>query len=157
MKIILLRDIHGKLSTQGKLYVDGAFFGYTIEPANFNSEQKLSLKGCISAGKYKVNTSFSARFRRILPILVGVRGFEGIRIHAGNTARDTLGCICVGYSRVDYGIANSGLAVDNLIELMRKDVKARGVHEIEIFNDVRSLMQSNNENSGIVYHHLMKA
>ena len=53
----------------------------------------------IPEGRYPLVVTWSPKFKEWLPLLLHVRGFEGIRIHAGNTAADTQGCILVGENR----------------------------------------------------------
>lgn len=82
--------------TIGQLYVDGSFQWWTLE----NTLRPLSLKiqdrTAIPAGTYRVVLSMSRRFGVVLPEILAVPGFSGIRIHPGNTPADTSGCILVG-------------------------------------------------------------
>ena len=59
-------------------------------------EWKVQNKTAIPAGDYEVIISNSQRFRRPLPLLLGVEGFAGIRIHPGNSSANTEGCLLIG-------------------------------------------------------------
>lgn len=80
--------------TEGKLYIDGEFECYTVEDAIRIA--KVQNKTAIPAGAYNVVMTMSTRFGKVMPLLENVPGFTGVRIHAGNSSKDTEGCIIVG-------------------------------------------------------------
>jgi hypothetical protein len=112
MELDLRRVELSSVCTIGELYVDGEFECYTLEDAV--RDRKIPGETAIPAGRYQVILSWSPRFRRILPLLVDVPGFEGIRIHPGNTAADTEGCILVGQARGAAAVFQSRGAFEGL-------------------------------------------
>lgn len=95
--------------TIGKLYIDGKYFCDTLEDQvrDLAKERKIPGRTAIPAGVYEVIVNISPRFRRKLPRLLDVAGFDGILIHRGNTAEDTSGCILVGENRERGKVINS--------------------------------------------------
>jgi hypothetical protein len=85
----------------GDLFIDGEFFCYTLEDEIRPEGVKVYGATCIDAGRYKVILTKSNRFKRIMPLLLNVPNFEGIRIHGGNTSKDTHGCPLVAFN-TDY-------------------------------------------------------
>ena len=116
---LLLKRIHKtETSTIGELSIDGKFECYTLE--DVERAVKIKNETAIPKGKYKVIITPSNRFKRDLPLLQNVPGFEGIRIHSGNTNHDTEGCILVGQTRAADFIGNSRKAFDKLFAKMQK-------------------------------------
>ena len=82
--------------------LSGEYFCDTLEPTWRDYEHgayKVKGKSAIPEGRYAVVITWSPKIKQWLPLLLGVPKFEGIRIHAGNTAEDTEGCILVGKNR----------------------------------------------------------
>ena len=122
MELILTRIAKKKTYTIGRLAIREQvsderlekavekYFCDTLEPTwrdYKNGARKM--KGCsaIPEGRYAVVISWSPRMQKWLPILLGVQMFTGIRIHAGNTSKDTEGCILVGENRKVGMVVNS--------------------------------------------------
>ena len=70
-------------------------------------EGKVYGDTAIPAGKYEVVITYSNRFKKYLPLLLNVPGYEGIRIHPGNSAADTHGCLLPGINDIQGKISNS--------------------------------------------------
>ena len=107
MKLTLKRNFKGVDYTIGKLYIDGHYFCDTLEDTVRSANKKISGKTAIPAGNYKVIKSYSPRFKKILPEILNVPNFTGVRIHAGNTAKDTDGCVLLGLNKTKGAVLDS--------------------------------------------------
>jgi hypothetical protein len=105
MNLILKREKSTEKSTPGILYIDGAQECFTLEdvvreiPGALVAQWKIANVTAIPFGTYRVVIDASNRFKRLMPHVLGVPGFDGIRIHWGNTAENTEGCILLGAVR----------------------------------------------------------
>ena len=109
MKIELVRIAFKSTYTIGKLYVDGKYECDVLEDVDRGLDSSMSeseilekkVKGqtAIPTGHYVINITYSPKYKRMMPLLLDVKGFSGIRIHSGNTAKDTEGCLIVGKNK----------------------------------------------------------
>lgn len=133
MKIDIVRDTFTSVSTIGKMYINDTYFCNTLEDVDRDLLSTTTLKEikdikiygqtAIPYGRYEVILSYSDKFKRYLPLLLNVPGYAGIRIHAGNTSVDTLGCILVGEKREEDKILESTKALTRLLTLISKASK----------------------------------
>ena len=113
--LTLIRDVKGDKAILGKLYLNGAIVCYTLENAS----------KAIPTGGYYVQNSKSPKFKRELPLMWNsvVSSSRGIRIHRGNTAKDSQGCILVGMGRdvKKHFITESALA-ETMVTMLCRNV-----------------------------------
>ena len=131
MKLTLKRTKLDHNYTAGELYIDNVYFSSTLEDPNrdYNKngifdggENKVYGNTCIPYGTYEVILSYSPKFKRILPEVLKVDQFTGIRFHRGNYVRDTEGCILVG-EKVENGVLkNSTPFEEKLIAELQKAI-----------------------------------
>jgi hypothetical protein len=134
MILRLVRRWFTEASTIGELYLGGELECFTLED-RVRKGPKVPGSTAIPEGTYGVVITYSARFQRELPLLLEVPGFTGVRIHAGNTAADTEGCILVGKTRGTDWIGQSRLAFDLLFNKLRTAISAGLRVEITISQD----------------------
>lgn len=96
----------------------------TLEPKYRDykgGELKVPRKSAVPEGTYPVVVTKSKKFGKYLPLLVGVPGFEGVRIHSGNTVNDTEGCILVGQNLIKGKVLLSRLTLEKLMRLIENE------------------------------------
>ena len=108
--LTLVRYTRTETAILGSLYLNGAFVCYTLENA----------AKAIPCGMYKVQNSKSPKFKRELPLLTSdkVSASRGIRIHVGNTAASSSGCVLVGMTREVHLLGGSKLNESKNAETM---------------------------------------
>ena len=144
MKLTLNRRFKAPEYTIGDLYIDGQWFCNTLEDTDRDLSQdmlltyiqnkKIKSQTAIPTGTYKVDMDtvspkfsnyskypYAKQFNAKMPRLLNVKGFEGILIHAGNTQKDTDGCILVGINKVKGQVINSQTTWKKLMSVLLKD------------------------------------
>ena len=99
MHIRVVREPTKNDTTLGALFIDDHWQCHTLEDIIRPVGEKIYGETAIPPGRYKLVLSMSNRFKKILPEVLAVPNFTGIRIHAGNTAKDTHGCLLLGQTR----------------------------------------------------------
>lgn len=129
MQILLRRIYRGASYTIGRLYIDGVYFCDTLEDTDRDlkktdnvkdiQRRKIKTKTAIPFGTYNIILNRSNRFKKILPLLLDVPCYEGVRIHSGNTHLDTDGCILVGNNTIKGMVTNSRPTMTNLMKKLK--------------------------------------
>lgn len=133
MELKLVRGKATAAAVEGKLYVDGVFECYTVEDRP--RDKKVYGMTGIPKGIYKVVVTMSNRFKKRLPLLLDVPGFEGIRVHSGNSSKDSEGCIIVGSvnDRTDDDwVGGSKVALNRLLPKIEDALAVREKVTLEI-------------------------
>ena len=113
-----------------KLYINGKYFSDALEDPDrgltdtmsLEEIKKIKIKGntCIPYGTYNVTITYSPRFKKNLPLINNVKGFDGIRIHSGNTPQDTEGCLLLGLNKVKGRVVDSKVTVNKFIDIVQE-------------------------------------
>lgn len=130
MELTLKREILSNACTLGSLSIDGKFECFTLEDkvreVNGAPVESWKIPGstAIPRGRYPVDISYSNRFSKYLPEITNVEGFKGIRIHGGNNAGDTEGCILLGQSRGNDCVLYSQAALKLFMPILQNALKS---------------------------------
>lgn len=140
MELKLVREHFNEICSIGSLTIENDDLHlYTLEDCDRRLSQtdetstikqiKVFGQTAIPYGRYEVAMTYSDRFKQVMPLLLNVKGFEGVRIHAGNTSADTLGCVLVGYQKdiLNNKIVNSRAAIAELYMLISESIKREKV------------------------------
>lgn len=128
MKLVLKRHAFRENYTIGKLSINDVYFCDTLEDkvrplVDENNDGKWDNKvwgeTAIPYGTYTVTHYYAGNFKRDMPFLVNVKGFQGIMIHYGNTALQTHGCILVGENKEVGKVLHSKDTFEKLWSLMQ--------------------------------------
>jgi hypothetical protein len=137
MKLVLLRKYYTDKSTIGELSINGHFECHTLEDkVRSKKGKKVYGQTAIPAGTYQVIINTSSRFNVLMPLLLNVPGYEGIRIHPGNTDAQTLGCLLVGMYNTNAPdfLSHSKDAYNKLYPKLKKALDANERITIEIID-----------------------
>lgn len=120
--------------TIGRLYINGKYTCDTLEDKvrDLKREPKVQGKTAIPEGKYLVRLTYSNRFKKVLPLLVDVPYFEGVRIHSGNDEDDTEGCILVGKNKEKGKVLESRVTMTSLMYDLQQAHNRNEKIEIEV-------------------------
>lgn len=120
MEIELVRKIFTDKSTIGNFIIDGKFECYVLEDVTRDPFIKIPKVTAIPYGRYKVTIDYSNRFKKDMPHILDVPEFAGIRIHGGNTDKDTEGCPLLGGAYSKDWIGGSRDAFNSFFNKLKK-------------------------------------
>ena len=116
MEIRIVRHPSANGWTRSDWYVNGTLECVGCEDVVRPAGVKIHGQTAIPPGTYTVVNTFSPRFQKYLPLLLNVPGYAGVRIHPGNYARDTEGCLLPGTGLLadGSGVSSSVVAFTRL-------------------------------------------
>ena len=138
MRLTLKRIANKKDYCIGKLYINGKYFCDTLEDRDrglddsMSEEEikqiKIKEQTAIPTGIYTVLLTYSPKYKKVMPLINNVKGYSGIRIHSGNSSKDTEGCLLVGKNTVVGRLTDSR----NTYNALFKRLLQKGSNKITI-------------------------
>ena len=133
MELVMNRTTRTARSTISELTVNGNFECFILEDRDRGLTQGMTLselmalkvktRTAIPSGRYEIVVSFSDRFQKMLPLLLDVPAFAGIRIHPGNTDSDTEGCLLPGKTKAQDMVGSSRAAFTVLFDKIKDAIQ----------------------------------
>ena len=122
MEIIVNRIFKASTYTIGELSVNNKYLCDTLEDRVRPTGEKVYGETAIPSGTYTVTLSYSNRFKKTMPEILNVPNFSGIRIHCGNSSKDTEGCLLVGKwdGKTENWISDSKNSYNKLYSLLEE-------------------------------------
>lgn len=122
MKIEVNRIFKASTYTIGELSVNDNYLCDTLEDRVRPEGEKIYGETAIPAGTYTVILSYSNRFKKVMPEIQNVPNFTGVRIHCGNSSKDTEGCLLVGKwdGKTENWISDSKNSYNKLYPLLEE-------------------------------------
>lgn len=127
LKRIAFRDTY----TIGRLYINGKYFCDVLEDKDRGLDDSMTVEEilkkkkygqtAIPTGIYRIQITYSPKYKRMMPLILNVKGYSGIRIHSGNTSKDTLGCLLVGKNTKVGMVTDSRNTYGRLFALMKDE------------------------------------
>lgn len=132
--------------TIGNLYDnEGKFICNTLEDCDRGLDDSMDDKEirylkkahitAIPTGLYEVTYTYSSKFKNRMPLLNNVPGFTGIRIHSGNTAKDTDGCLLVGKNSIKGQLTQSRATYMKVSEIIKSQIRSGNKVYIKIISN----------------------
>jgi hypothetical protein len=122
----IIHEIKSPSKTFGGLYLFDFRICEVLEDTVRAPGVKIPGQTAIGYGEYDLTIDFSNRFQRMMPHILNVPMFDGIRIHKGMTDKDTEGCPLVGMKRNGFdGISNCAPAFDYFFARLEAMISAK--------------------------------
>ncbi len=138
MLLRVVRTDFTNQSTVGELHIDGQFYCYTLEDVDRGLTATMPLpdilarkqfaQTAIPTGNYEVVLNWSNRFQQQMPLLLRVPGWEGVRLHSGNYAGQTEGCILLGKLKLPDMVGQSNATFAAFLNLLKKTARTEKIH-----------------------------
>ena len=138
MRLTLVRRWNKKDYCIGDLYINGKWFCNVLEDVDRGLDDSMTeeeirsikVKGqtAIPVGIYTVLLTYSPKYKKVMPLINNVKGYSGIRIHSGNSSKDTEGCLLVGKNTVVGRLTDSR----NTFNALFKRLLQKGSNKITI-------------------------
>lgn len=130
MRLTLIRIANKPTYCIGKLYINGDYFCDVIEDTDRGLKDEMSVEEILSkkvkgetaipSGIYLVTITYSPKYKKNMPLINNVKGYSGIRIHSGNSAKDTEGCLIVGKNKEVGKVLESRVTYNALFKRLQQ-------------------------------------